>query len=261
MQARRPTTGAARRRIWLQPLLVLAGTLTVVAPAYLSWVLAHPVSMPVRQVEVEGDLLHCDRAVLAERIRQLTAGGFLTLDVNAVRDALEADPWIDEVTVRRVWPGRIAIHILEQVPVARWNEDSLVARDGDVFTPPSLEGFETGWMRLGGPPGSAAEVLEKWHFLAGQIKPLGAGLESLQLSDRHAWHFRLSGGPEVMVGRHHFGSRVQRLVDTFAPALTAGVARIERIDLRYPNGFAVVFSDPARLDTASRPVSILSKFP
>jgi len=230
--------------------MALAGTLTVVLPTYLAWVLSNPGAMPIRYVEVNGDFLHCDTRLLGERIRELTAGGFLTLDVNAVRDALESDPWIEEVTVRRIWPDRIAIDVREPVPVARWNEDSLVSRRGDVFTPPSLAGFETGWMRLGGPEGSARQVLEQWDSLMALLRPLGLGVESLQLSERRAWHFRLSRGPEVMVGRHDFSTRVQRLMDAFAPALIKGTDRIDRIDLRYPNGFAVAFSDPARLDAA-----------
>jgi cell division protein FtsQ len=260
--ARRSPPAGSRRHRWLAPLLVLAGTLTVVTPAYVTWVLANPHALPVAHVEVHGDLLHCDRKALGERIRELTAGGFLTLDVHAVRDALEADPWIAAATVRRVWPNRIVIHLQEQVPVARWNEHSLVSRAGEVFTPPSLEGFESGWTRLGGPVDTAPQVLARWDALKARLALLGLGVEELELSERRAWQFRLAGGgPVVIVGRQQFEQRLERLLDTFATALTHGEVRIERIDLRYPNGFAVAFSDPLSLDPARRQAITLSKHP
>ena len=261
-QARRPVHSPAGRHRWLGPVLVLAGLLTAVLPAYLGWVLSNPGAMPVAHVEVHGDLLHCDAAALGERIQRLTVGGFLTLDVNAVRDALEADPWIAEVTVHRVWPNRIVIHLREEVPVARWNDDSLVSRSGAVFTPPSLAGFETGWPRLGGPAGTAPLVLERWDELKARLALLGLGVDGLFLSERRAWRFRLAGdGPEVMVGRHQFGERVQRLIDAFAPALMRAEIGIERIDLRYPNGFAVAFRDPTRLDTVRPQTTALTTLP
>ncbi|HAZ61701.1 MAG TPA: hypothetical protein DCY89_09025 [Gammaproteobacteria bacterium] len=262
-QARRPlaATEASRRR-WLPALLMLAGVLTVVAPVYVGWVLSNPNAMPVTHVEVHGDFLHSDTAALGEQIQRLTAGSFLLLDVNAVRDALEADPWIAEVSVRRVWPNRIVIHIREQIPVARWNDDSLVARSGEVFTPPSLAGFESGWAHLGGPVGTAPEVLTRWDELKARLALLGVGIDGVYLSERRAWHFRLAGGgPEIIVGRHHFDERVERLLNTFSPALTQGDMRIARIDLRYPNGFAVAFIDPAKLEPGRQQAAVLSTLP
>lgn len=261
-QAHSPLPAHADQRRWLSLLLLLAGTLTVIVPTYLGWALSNPGAMPVAHVEVHGDLLHVDTDALGTRIQQLTAGSFLTLNVNAVRDALEADPWVDEVTVRRVWPNRIVIHLREHVPMARWNEHALIARSGEVFTPPSLVGFETGWPRLGGPAGTGPQVLERWDELKARLALLGLGVEGLFLSERRAWHFRLAGGgPEVMVGRHQFGARLQRLIDAFAPALMQDGHRIERIDLRYPNGFAVAFSDHSRLDPARPQATALTTLP
>ena len=54
----------------------------------------------------------------------------LYVDVDEARARLEALPWVKSAEVRRVWPDRISVHIVERRPVALWqNEGDVVVVD------------------------------------------------------------------------------------------------------------------------------------
>lgn len=60
----------------------------------------------------------------------------LTLDVDGVRERIEALPWVSEATVRKIFPRALDIAVVEAEPVARWRSEGvevLVAGDGTVL--------------------------------------------------------------------------------------------------------------------------------
>lgn len=55
-----------------------------------------------------------------------------SFDNEAVRGRLERLPWIAAVEMRRVWPGRIEVHVAERRPFAVWQQgEKLALVDGD----------------------------------------------------------------------------------------------------------------------------------
>ena len=45
-------------------------------------------------------------------------------------------PWIKQVSVRKQWPDELKIHLVEYVPIARWNDQHMVDADGNSFSVP-----------------------------------------------------------------------------------------------------------------------------
>ena len=60
-------------------------------------------------------------------------GGFVSADLDRLRSAVEALAWVDRARVRRLWPDRIRIEIVEQQAAARWGEDGLLNTRGELF--------------------------------------------------------------------------------------------------------------------------------
>ena len=79
-------------------------------------------SIPVQQISVTGELEHTQREVVQEMIQPSLVGGFLGADLQSIRQQLEGLPWVYEATVRRKWPAALEIHVVEQLPIARWGE-------------------------------------------------------------------------------------------------------------------------------------------
>lgn len=181
------------------------------------------------------------RTTALPRIR----GNFFTADLDAVRTAFEAVPWVRKASVRRDWPNRLVVTIEEYRALGKWGDDGrLLSTQGDVFTANMAEAEEDGELpEFYGPEGSARDVVARYGELQAWLKPVGLAPESVRLSGRYAWTAMLKNGMRVELGREQSSTtlkeRVDRLVGVYpqlAMRLTDG---IESVDMRYPNGLAL----------------------
>lgn len=104
--------------------------------------------MPVQVIDFSGDYQYIDITKLERLIREAQPGSFFALDVNDVFRLVEAQPWVYRASVRKKWPNTLKIYLVEQQPVAKWNEDLLLNPYGDTF---NAEGKTLVLPRLYGP--------------------------------------------------------------------------------------------------------------
>lgn len=122
----------ARKRLkWILTVIIL---IAVVVGAL--WLLRSPV-LSIRTVDISGS----QQSDPVEAVQALGMGiGTPTIDVHgdAIALAILRDPWVEDVTVRVVWPGSIVIDIAERTPVApvlAGDQWVLVGQDGGVIAP------------------------------------------------------------------------------------------------------------------------------
>jgi len=91
----------------------------------------------VEQVDVMGEGRLNERDIrLAAQIQ--TGSYFFGVDLNEVRDRTENLPWVDRAVVRRLWPNRIVVQVVETKPYAMWQKDGelhLLAKSGKPIVP------------------------------------------------------------------------------------------------------------------------------
>jgi cell division protein FtsQ len=218
----------------------------------------HSPLLPLRHLTLQGELAHVARDQAEGAARRGAVGTFFSVDLDAVRRAFEALPWVRKVEVRRLWPDRIQVAIEEHVALARWGADTrmkrLVNTYGEVF-----EGELSDAVRLpqfGGPPGSAAEMTRRFGAFRQTLAPLGLEPRQVLLSPRYAWQLRLSNGLTLELGRDQLKEpvleRLSRFVAFYAQTLGSFERRLDYVDLRYPNGFALRVSELMHSVTQSR---------
>ncbi|MFN7087360.1 MAG: cell division protein FtsQ/DivIB [Burkholderiales bacterium] len=189
----------------------------------------------LREVRVGGTLAHVTGEQIRDVVRGELRGNFFTLDLAAARAAFEKLPWVRTVTVRRQWPGRLEVTLEEHVPLARWGNAALVNTYGEVF-----EAAYDGKLPLfGGPPGTAKEVTIQYEYFRKSLATIGKVPEQIWVSPRRAWQVRLEGGMTLELGREQIEARFARFVAAYERTLGRLARRIEYVDLRYANGFAV----------------------
>ena len=201
--------------------------------------LAHSPYVPVKKIRIDGELNH----VTAEQLRAIAEnelkGTFFTLNLDATRAAFEKLPWVRRAAVRRQWPDQLDIWIEEHVAVARWDETGLLSSKGEWFDAATSDVLPLAH----GPKGSEkqlAEGLIKFTEILARadLKPVEFRLEA-----RQAWELVLENGMVLKLGRVDVEPRLQRFVGQWKRHLATLPYRIEYIDLRYPNGFAVKMPD------------------
>lgn len=92
----------------------------------------------------------------------------MTQDVNIIQSQIERLPWIKQASVRKQWPDELKIHLVEYVPIARWNDQHMVDVDGNSFSVPSDRVNKQNLPMLYGPEGSENEVLQGFREM-GQV--------------------------------------------------------------------------------------------
>lgn len=99
-------------------------------------------SLPIKYVRTEGVFQYLAKDEVKVVLEPLVLTGFFDADMQAIHLAVSTLPWVDSVTVKRIWPDAIDIKVHEKKPYARWGKDSLITGQGAIFTPKNIEGFQ-----------------------------------------------------------------------------------------------------------------------
>jgi cell division protein FtsQ len=213
-------------------LLALALLLTVLGGIH---TLVQSPLFGLQQVQLHGAITRVTREQVAEIIRRDLRGNLVTIDLGSTRAAFEKLPWVRSVVVRRHWPGLLEVTLEEHVALARWGDAALVNTHGEVFQASD----EAELPVFSGPADAAKEIAIRYQDFRRALAPIGKHLVRVSVSSRRAWRIRLDGGTEVELGREEMEARLARFVSVYERTITPLNRRIEHIDLRYPNGFAV----------------------
>ena len=226
----------ARWQKHLTRILVLAACIALAVYCWqkIRW----PEILPLKQVQISGLFVHLTPANLERKAADAIRGGFISVSVAGIKRELMQDEWISEVAVRRVWPDGLLIYVTEHEPVALWGSSGLISKEAAVFSPPQGT-FPPGLPFLNGPRGSEEAVLEKYEFLKTELAQRGMEVDTLVLTERRAWLFRLADGPLVLLGRKDVEGRFERFFNFAIPYQADKLLQAESIDMRYTNGFAV----------------------
>ena len=199
--------------------------------------------MPIRSVRVEGNFQYISQEAIKHKLLPLVTTGLFAADIQAIQGTTIAMPWVEEVKVKRIWPDTIDIRIYEQQPAARWQDDSLLNVRGDIFKPDDIKEF--GYMpRIDGPAGLEKKLFETMQRLQLTLLEQSLELREFIVSERRSWKLILANDMELQLGRIDQLKKFERLMNTLPILAQTGVngfEKIKKVDMRYPNGFAVTW--------------------
>lgn len=215
--------------------LLLAGALAVKV--------ARGPGFALHRIEVVGEVRHVSRAAVRAAISGRLTGNYFTIGLDQVRHAFETLPWVAQVSVRRIWPDRLRVTLTEHRALGEWNDGRLVSDAGVLFVANPAEAEADGALvSFAGPPGYAADAVDRFHRFSALLAPLQLRIAALQISDRASWSLTTAPATQIELGRDDPVGRLdQRLAAIVAayPVVTARLAGpATRIDARYSNGFA-----------------------
>jgi cell division protein FtsQ len=198
---------------------------------------SYAVRLPVfaiNAVRVVTPLAHVTRDQIEEIVRREMRGTFFTLQLGTARAAFEKLPWVRSADVRRQWPGGLEVALTEHQPLARWGKEALVNIHGEVFE----AAFDGVLPVFNGPAGSAKEMTIQYDLFRRSLATIEKTPGEINVSPRRAWQVRLDDGMTLDLGREHVEVRLRRFVDTYPRTIARMTSPVDRVDLRYANGFA-----------------------
>lgn len=210
--------------------MLIGGHSMTVVSAVTSWS-----GLGIDEVEITGQSETSEVDVL----NALGIGAFpslVTFDVDAARAGVEALPWVEEASIKKLYPDTLQIAVVERTPFAMWQHDgkvSLIDRDGRVITDAVSDRYAKLPFVVG--PGAERRVDEFVELVAGvpELK-IHAGV----LISNRRWNVVLSGGIELLLPE---GDPAEALVAAAALDSDSGLLSrdIAAVDLRLPNRLVV----------------------
>ena len=219
------------------PHLVVAIVFIWMANSFLEKV-QDPAFLPISKIRIKGEMKYVTEAMLQKSITGLLDGGFFNTDVEKIQGAVEALPWVERASVRRVWPETLFIQVIEQQPIAKWIAGGFVNLQGELFKPENVTKAKVlpAWS---GPEGSELTLYKKNADFKQMLSVIGLTVSKLSMDKRHAVKLEIDNGVELILGRKEQLSRLQNFIDIYKKVLAGKMNQIKRVDLRYSNGMSI----------------------
>jgi cell division protein FtsQ len=248
---RRSHVHPARKRGWLpswKTAAIAAAVVVVVTYGVFraAGVALSTAALTIDSITIEGAHRMAEDDALAV-LDGLRGSSMVTVDLEAFRQKLLQAPWVADATMRRVFPRRVAVVIVEREPlgIGRFGDTSyLIDREGskiDEFGPKYAE-FDLPIIDGLAPSARDRDPSEpdRRAALAGRVlsdfqrhPDLWRRVSQINVSNANdAVVILKDDGALLRIGNAHFADRVQSYLD-LSPRIHEDVPRIDSIDLRF----------------------------
>ncbi len=260
-----------------KPAIVLASLLLLVSSIMFAFdQLFSPDSFQVEELKISADFKELNPQQIREQVLPLIQNNYFAVNLKQVEQIVENIAWVDKVSVRRQWPRSIHIRLSEQKAVTRWGEDAYLNSRAETFDVEQKQSAELPY--LFGPEGTESELLERFHDWRERFAQKELILERLMMTPRYSYQakviiprhqqkqlteqalmelFEKKEQPvpvldwrqiepftlTLNLGKEAVEQRVDRFIAAFPEAFGEQLLKVETVDLRYPNGFAVRFNE------------------
>lgn len=212
---------------------------------------------PIARVIVRGDLVALDQKTVMDAVAIYDTDSFLDVDLAALVNRLEAQPWITRARARRRWPDTVEIDIVEQRPIAYWGNSAMVNPRGRIFEHQGL--FQNRdlphlWSDIGTP----AEAMGYYQIFGQQLQILGMTLRSISQSVQGDWCLTLNNGLVVVLDRNDPAENIRQFVNVYQQVIQTSARAAQVVDMRYRHGAAIRWAPVATPAVSPVAVKIVS---
>lgn len=199
---------------------------------------------PLRTLRVQGDLHRVDEAKLRAVVLPFASRGFFAVKLDRIQASVIALPWVEHAEVRKHWPDVLEVRIREHRPYARWGQGRLLSEHGTLFAAGNVLDIPKNLPLLDGPDARVPEVVALYNQARDQLVNAG-GVRGVEVDLRGSWSITLANGTDVVLGRNDSDARLQRFAHLLPRLIEQHAGQqLTRADLRYTNGFALVWAAP-----------------
>ena len=197
---------------------------------------------PIEKVQIEGEFRYLSKQSLQTQALPYVRGGFFTVNLDDVRNAVIELPWVEDVSIRRYWPNELIIRVIEKQAVAYWGDKALVSSRAELFVPEVID-ENMQLPRISGPDGQHKNMLEEMARMQSWLQDANFTIAHLKQDTRRSWVIRMESGLELRLGRKNYNERLQRFVNAYEQGLNKEISKIKHVDMRYTNGLAVAWKE------------------
>lgn len=201
--------------------------------------LPHTFQKPINRIKINARYEHLQPQEIQQVVIPLINKGFFTVNVAKIQNEVKQLPWVAKVGVRRIWPDTLLITIKEHKPMAVWKSGGVFNKNGDLFYPDPVS-VPAGLPVLDGPKNMSTNIFKTYEKLNLLLAKKQLSIREISVSDRRSWTLNLANNVEIVLGKQDYMEKVKRLVSIWDELVATHQTQIRRVDMRYPNGLAVI---------------------
>ncbi len=224
---------------WRPPRWLVASSGLLLLFGSIVWYLPKEQWLPIDSIRLVGRFEHVNRQALQERLQPYLGQGFFTVDIKGLHRRVDSLPWVRESRIRRVWPNRLELRVIERRPVARFDDGRLIDRNGELFAADAAAFSQLPLIR--GYAGDSRELLEHFARVRPRFAALGLEIRDWIEDDKGSLRLRLSNGIDLKLGSRNRDDKIAQFLMVYPLYIAPQQERIRAIDFRYSNGFAVAW--------------------
>lgn len=194
--------------------------------------------LPIKTVKVSGDYTYTSPSLIKDIYKSHINNGFISLNIQKLRNAIMELPWVNSVKINRVWPDSVEILLDENKAFAIWNNTHLITANGSIFSPPAKMDI-SGLPMIEGSDELKEEIIKKFNTIQNILRPTNNEIASLSFSNINEWNVTLKNNVILKLGSVGIEDRLKKLISKYDKIIGEKIVNIKSIDLRYINGFAI----------------------
>jgi cell division protein FtsQ len=198
--------------------------------------------IPLKDIILIGELAEIDLSDIEQIILSEKWLGFFSTDIVSIQHKLVSLPWVYAARVRKSWPDKIILEIVEEIPMARWGNYALINQDGVIYPVEDTNKYSY-LPKIFGPVGTELEIHNAYKALVDSAMQFNLTISEVEMSARGSWQVYFEGNKIVHLGKEHLDEKTDLLFEKVIPSIFNTWGEIKEIDLRYQNGFAVKFNE------------------
>jgi cell division protein FtsQ len=197
----------------------------------------------IEQVDVMGEGRLREEDV--RRALGVYAGDYLFgIDMEGAQKRVESLSWVDRAVVRRLWPDRIVVQIIERQPYALWQHEgvvNVVDVNGAAITDADAKQFTDLTLFVGEKAGLEAAHLRE---MMQEFPQISSRIESFVHVSNHRWDIVLdNGGLRIKLPKSEMRGALRQL-QTLQSQVQILDRTIETIDMRLPDRLTISPAHP-----------------
>ncbi|MDO6423208.1 cell division protein FtsQ/DivIB [Saccharophagus degradans] len=193
---------------------------------------------PLANISIKGEFEFLAKERIQSIVSESLNGNFVDLNLVEIKQKVEADPWVYDVRLQRVWPDGLVITVIEQKPIARWGNSGFINQYGALIHVDSNESLEN-LPLLFGDEHLSNEIAKTYLEMARLLASRGLNLKGVQVDSKRSWELVLDNSMLLVLGQDEVTVKLQNFLLVYEKHLAGVKHKIKRVDLRYESGLAV----------------------
>lgn len=183
---------------------------------------------------------------LQQAIEPIGEVQFFGADLVKIHQTISQLTWVESAHVQRDWNNGVVVSVTARRPIANFGSDRLLDANGVVYEPAeSSQLMNPNLVNLHGQDSESQQIMQKLKRINVWYAPLDVQVQDLILTPRQTWIIRFNNGMRIMVDHEDAEQKLYNLAIQLQGALANDFGRIDSVDLRYKNGFAIAWRNQA----------------